>query len=220
MKFEYNDYGYTSVDFSTHHPYLFPVIRRLVGTPSGPVLDLGCGNGWTSLALLREGVDVFGVDASESGIRIASERAPGRFHLMNFSAGVLPRALDEVPFRTIICTEVIGHLYNPRALLDLSWRILAKHGGGKLIISTPYHGYLKNFALAVFNKWDAHHGVLWNGGIIKFFSRKTLEKMLSEHGFLVNRFSGAGRVPFFYKSMVISAEASVTSELTYPSVSK
>jgi 2-polyprenyl-3-methyl-5-hydroxy-6-metoxy-1,4-benzoquinol methylase len=158
------------------------------------------------LALLREGLDVYGVDASESGVRVAKFSAPDRFFIMNFSEGLLPPSLEDTKFRTIVCTEVIGHLYNPRALLGLCRRILAANGGGRLIISTPYHGYLKNLALAATGRLDAHFCVLWDGGVIKFFSQKTLTEMLTEEGFRVTLFSGAGRFRWFWKSMVICAE--------------
>jgi hypothetical protein len=67
------------------------------------------------------------------------------------------------------------------------------------IISTPYHGYLKNLVLALGNKWDSHLTPLWDGGHIKLWSRKTLSQLLSEAGFHVVRFIGAGRLPFLEK---------------------
>ena len=77
--------------------------------------------------------------------------------------------------------------------------------GGEIIISTPYHGYLKNLALALSGKLDAHFTALWDGGHIKFFSRNTLETLLVESGFEVTDFIGAGRWPYLWKSMLIKA---------------
>jgi hypothetical protein len=73
------------------------------------------------------------------------------------------------------------------------------------IISTPYHGYLKNLVLALGNKWDLHFTPLWDCGHIKLWSRKTLSQLLNEGGFRVVRFIGAGRVPFLWKSMIMVA---------------
>ncbi len=72
-------------------------------------------------------------------------------------------------------------------------------------MSTPYHGYLKNLALAATGKLDAHFTVLRDGGHIKFFSRRTLEQMLREQGFEVAGFAGAGRWPWLWKSMLVKA---------------
>ena len=71
------------------------------------------------------------------------------------------------------------------------------------MVSTPYHGWLKNVAIAVFNKWDAHHTLFWDGGHIKFWSRATLSKLLEEVGFEVIGFHGCGRAPYLWESMII-----------------
>ena len=77
--------------------------------------------------------------------------------------------------------------------------------GGHLIVTTPYHGYLKNLSLALLDRWDSHHAPLWEGGHIKFWSRATLTELLERGGFRVAGFSGAGRIPPLWKSMVLVA---------------
>ena len=79
-------------------------------------------------------------------------------------------------------------------------------GPGQLICSTPYHGYLKNLALSLVNKWDDHHNPLWDGGHIKFFSRDSLTRLLREAGLVNISFRGAGRLPYLWKSMVLAAD--------------
>lgn len=78
--------------------------------------------------------------------------------------------------------------------------------GGTLILTTPYHGYLKNLALALTGKMDKHFTVDWDCGHIKFFSVKTLTQMVAEQGFRNIRFAFAGRCPYLWKSMVLCAE--------------
>lgn len=82
---------------------------------------------------------------------------------------------------------------------------MKSNGGGELIISCPYHGYFKNLVLAVTGKIDAHLTVLWDGGHIKFWRRKTLTKLLEEFGFEIISFKGSGRFPYLWKSMFIKA---------------
>ncbi len=81
-----------------------------------------------------------------------------------------------------------------------------KNGGSELILSTPYHGYLKNIILSIFNKWDDYHTVFWQGGHVKFWSKNTLNQLLINHGFKITAFKGCGRIPFIWKSMIISAK--------------
>jgi 2-polyprenyl-6-hydroxyphenyl methylase/3-demethylubiquinone-9 3-methyltransferase len=76
---------------------------------------------------------------------------------------------------------------------------------GHFIVSTPYHGWLKNVALALSGKMDNHFTALWDGGHIKFWSRETLSELLTEKGFTDLRFVGAGRVPYIWKSMILTA---------------
>lgn len=211
MSATYKEYGWEGCGETCAHSYLFPVLCKVLGRVNGPILDVGCGNGWIANALLGKGYDVWGVDASEAGIALADRQAPGRFFVLDVLAGELPPKLADKPFRTIISTEVIEHLYDPRRFLSFARRILVRNGGGRLILSTPYHGYLKYLALAVSGKMDKHLTVLWDGGHVKFFSRATLGQMLHEQGFEITRFLGAGRLPWLWKSMVVSASPATTS---------
>jgi len=201
------DYLYRDLSEGHAHPYIMPVLETILGRPAGPVLDLGCGSGWLALKLMERGYDVYGVDGSSSAIRLAASAMPNRFFVLDVEKDELPSQLQDQRFGTVMSTEVIEHLYEPRKLLRLARNILRQNGGGRLIVSTPYHGYLKNLALALAGKLDDHHTVLWDGGHVKFFSRRSLEQMLREEGFRVTGFAGAGRVPFLWKSMLISARA-------------
>lgn len=203
---QYKDYGYEDEGPRYAHRYLWKPLVDFIGPPENKkVLDLGCGNGWLSRLLIQKGVDLFGIDASASGIQLAKKYYPERFFVHDLSKGDLPVVLANQKFNTVISTEVIEHLYDPKSLLKLSKKILLRNGGGELILSTPYHGYWKNLALALSGKMDDHFTVLWDGGHIKFWSRKTLTTALEEQDFEVIAFRGAGRLPYFWKSMLIKA---------------
>lgn len=72
-----------------------------------------------------------------------------------------------------------------------------------MIVSTPYHGYLKNLALSLINGWDAHFGVHWDGGHIKFFSKKSLAAMATNAGFVKLKVFPVGRVAGLWKVMIM-----------------
>lgn len=130
------------------------------------ILDLGCGNGLIACRLLNDGFDIYGIDASETGISVANTKKPGRLFVQDISTERLPDALSEFRFDVVISTEVLEHIYAPRSYMKLLKNIL--HPGGIVIISTPYHGYLKNLVMALTNKFDSHFTVSWDGGHIKF----------------------------------------------------
>lgn len=200
------EFFWESAEVTSAHRYLLGPLRDLLGPPGGATLDVGCGNGALTTMLIREGYDVYGIDGSVSGISLANKACPGRFFLHRLGEESLPEALQGRLFRSIISTEVIEHLYEPRLLFRTCRMLLAP--GGQLVVSTPYHGYLKNVLIALSGRMDRHFTALWEGGHIKFFSRYTLEKLMRQEGFSPTAFRGAGRLPFLWKSMLVKAELS------------
>ena len=201
---DYQDYGFHS-DGPTHNfgYQLNDLIGLIDKSKNRYILDLGCGNGYLVNHLITLGYNAWGTDASEKGIAIAQRTNPDRFFVQDLSSDALPPQLQAIPFDTIISTEVIEHLYNPQAFIDFCKQQLKP--GGELIITTPYHGYLKNLTLSIFNRWDSNMDPLWLGGHIKLWSRKTLTKVLTDSGFTVTQFRGCGRFPYFWMSMIIKA---------------
>jgi len=167
------------------------------------ILDVGCGNGYVARLLLDSGYNVYGLDASTEGIARAQSYYPDRFFVHEVGKPGLPRGFPTERFDTIISLEVIEHLYDPRGFIDFCDNLLTPKG--RLILSTPYHSYLKNMALAVSGKMDSHFTALWDSGHIKFWSRSTLTTLLNEKGLAVTEFAGAGRWPLLWKSMVLTA---------------
>ena len=199
------DYGWETTDEDVSHGYILPAVKALIGAQTQlKVLDAGCGNGFMAAQLAALGHDVIGVDASPDGVELAREE----FTCARFEcASVYEPMNDFTPeggFDLIVSTEVIEHLFSPQEFLDNMFAHLRP--GGSIILSTPYHGYLKNLALSLFNAWDHHHTVDWEGGHIKFFSERTLEEMLTKAGFGTAKFHNAGRLPLLWKSMVCRAD--------------
>jgi len=147
------------------------------------ILDLGCGNGNLSIKLSNIGYDVTGCDPEESAINIANSiKSNAVFKLL----GVYdePTALGSSKFDLVLASEVVEHLFLPRKLPSFAYNVLKPNGF--LVLTTPYYGnYFKNFISSVLNKWDDHFTALWDGGHIKFWSLKTLTKLLNEGGFEV-----------------------------------
>ncbi len=204
-----NSYIYTDSVSPCSEEYIFPFIEKFIEnyklTSKNPltILDIGCGNGSILSNLQNKGFELYGIDGSESGIKIAKQSFPE----INFFVGDITTNISDIlpikEFDLIICTEVIEHIYSPRDLVKNCYHFLKP--GGKLIITTPYHGYLKNLILAITGKMDQHFTVLWDGGHIKFWSKKTLSKLLQESGFNKLQFKGLGRFIYLYKTMLFIA---------------
>ena len=202
---DYKDYGFRTGQPAHTFAYLQQPLLSLLDKKSNKlILDLGCGNGYLANFLIAQGFNAYGTDASAEGIAIAKQTNPERFFIQDLSTGELPVELQSLKFDTVSATEVIEHLYDPAGFVDFCSKILGPRG--ELILSTPYHGYLKNLTLSVFNKWDHHHSPGWHGGHIKFWSKATLTDLLAKRGFDIVAFKGCGRVPWFWKSMIIKAK--------------
>ncbi len=200
----YKEYGWTEKNVSSTE-YIFPKLYHLLlKAKSRYVLDVGCGNGEIVNRLIAEGFCAYGIDASAEGILIGNKQNPGHFFEINIEDGIIPDSIAGITFDTVISTEVIEHIYSPQTYMKFISKIL-KGQDGTLIITTPYHGYLKNLLLAITGKFDKHFTALWEGGHIKFWSRRTLTKLLIQHQFIVTEFIGCGRIPYLWKSMMIKA---------------
>ena len=199
-------YEYRAAAHEVSHRYLFPIVNEfLKDVPAGArVLDLGCGNG-TFLSLFQSrGWKLYGSDFSPTGINVARANFPGiEFFLADASAPASNIAVEVGKVDVILSTEVIEHLYDPRGFLRNAHYLLRP--GGRIVLTTPYHGYLKNLVLAVTGKMDDHFTALWDHGHIKFWSKRTLVTVLREAGFEQIEFRGSGRIPWLWKSIVVAA---------------
>lgn len=202
------NYGWKNTDKPKSCNYITPIILRLLKNSKNisHICDLGSGNGALVNDLNLAGYTVCGVEYDMEGYRISKNNYPN-INFYNIGVQDNPTQLTDIEgyFDAVVSTEVIEHLFSPHQLPNFAHGLLRK--GGLLFISTPYHGYLKNLALSLANKWDHHHTVLWHGGHIKFFSRSTLTILLENNGFRVLNFYGVGRLPWLWKSMIIVAEA-------------
>lgn len=201
-----SEYFYDSVADGTAHAYLLPALCDILQkVPDGSrVLDLGCGNGSMIRALeglLNKRFRWSGVDSSTSGIALARAQSPEADFWLSDLADDEVWAEREGIYDVIFSTEVIEHVLLPRNMVRKIEHALSKNG--VVIISTPYHGYLKNLALAAFGRLDTHFTALWDYGHIKFWSRLTLESLFREQKFDSIQFCGVGRFPLLWKSMIV-----------------
>ncbi len=200
-------YEYRTAASEVSHNYLYgPVSELLIDVPANAlVVDIGCGNGSFLSLFQNRGWELYGSDYSSTGIEIARASYPNiRFSLANAESMPKELASRAGQFDVVLNTEVIEHVYNPRGLLKTCHSLLKP--GGALVLTTPYHGYFKNLLLAATGKLDEHFTVLWDHGHIKFWSHKTMREVLTETGFTNIKFSGAGRIPWLWKSMVVRAQ--------------
>jgi len=206
MSEEISGYVWEDAELNSSHDYLLPELKRILGSDAVPqgtkrLFELGCGNGSVANELVRLGWEVSGVDPSEQGIA----QANARFPTIPLRIG---SAYDDLAsrygtFPVVVSMEVVEHVYAPRKYAATLFSLIEP--GGTAIVSTPFHGYWKNLAMAITGKMDNHFTALWDHGHIKFWSERTLSALLEEAGFRDIQFRRVGRIPTLAKSMIAIA---------------
>ena len=164
-----------------------PEIRALVVPSAREWLDVGCGAGALSEALLveRPGGRAVGIEIDET----AAERA--RTRLQEVHLGSLESVLPSLPtarFDAVILADVLEHVLTPERVLREVHRVLRPRG--QLVIGLPnvrHWSVLKGLLEGEFEYTDA--GIL-DHTHVRFFTRRSALRLLREQGFDVDRCTG------------------------------
>ncbi len=207
-----DEYSYADASLGWASYYILPALKKLLrDIPRNAVIaDVGCGNGSLIAQFQQDDLQLHGLEMSMSGLAEARKAYPRiHFEYADLTADLSSHALAG-KCDVVISTEVVEHVFLPRIYAKNCYTLLKPNG--LLVVSTPYHGYVKNIVLAVTGKMDHHFTALWDYGHIKFWSRQTLTALLEEAGFVVTGFRGVGRLPFLWKSMILVATKSGTPD--------
>ena len=171
---------------------------KAIDGPGRHVLDYGCGKGAAALRFVEAGHSVVGVDIAEKLLEFARETVPAaEFHQIGTDSA-LPFA--DASFDVCYSSEVIEHVFDIRSYLAEISRVVRP--GGQLLLTTPYHGLIKNLAVAAFN-FEKHFNIY--GGHIRFFTSRSLRHALADAGFNVETTAGIGRFRPFSKTLFVAA---------------
>jgi 2-polyprenyl-3-methyl-5-hydroxy-6-metoxy-1,4-benzoquinol methylase len=169
-------------DFALRRRFLLERVQ-----PGERVLDVGCGEARFTLELQRAGAHVVGIDVAEEPLRRARSRDP-ELDLRRVD-GEGPWQLDDASFDVVWAGEVIEHVADTAAWLSEVRRVL--RSGGSLIASTPAHERLTLARLALSKRAFAKRFDPL-GDHLRFYSRATLSRLISEFGFEQIQVQSAG----------------------------
>lgn len=171
--------------------------RHVTTLPKGArVLDVGCGRGEFCAFFASLGLTPMGTDISSQAVEFARRQHPQ----IPFEACVVETLLPRHAgaFDAVFSSEVIEHLFDVATFLESIHALLKP--GGLLVLTTPYHGLIKNITLDLLN-YAGHYNPL--GQHIRFYDKKSLNMCLTRTGFEPLVWSGYGRPWPYWKSFFV-----------------
>jgi SAM-dependent methyltransferase len=163
--------------------------------PGERVLDLGCGAGRFVKALQDAGAEPVGVEIAEAALERARAVAPGADLRLLDDEGTIPLGHHEVDL--VWCSEVLEHVPNAAGLLHETRRVLKP--GGRLLLTVPYHGRVKDVLIAL-TGFERHFDP--RGQHVRYFTRRSLASTLDAAGFEPVSITTAGGPPLLRESLV------------------
>lgn len=150
------------------------------------ILDAACGDASFTRHLAEYAPHVVALDVADGQIR----RNAGRHPELNFLAHDLtdPLPFEYGSFDAVWCSEVLAHLFDPVFALRELNRVLVL--GGRLLVTVPYHGLLKNLGIALWG-WDRYFSPF--NPHVKFFTTKSLAAAVRAAGFHIEAVRTCGR---------------------------
>jgi len=180
----------------------WPKLRRYIpSTKEIVILDFGCGNGKIikEMMSVNPKAKIIGLDVSESALKVASELLHGVEFRRIVDGGRFPIADGAVDF--IFTSEVIEHVYDVRNAFSEMSRVLRL--GGRILLTTPYHGFLKNILIVLFN-FEKHFDP--TGPHVRFFTKKSLVSCFRKAGLEPHEHGYFGRFYPFPHCIFVVAE--------------
>jgi 2-polyprenyl-3-methyl-5-hydroxy-6-metoxy-1,4-benzoquinol methylase len=164
------------------------------------VLDIGCGAGEFSAALLEVGATPIAVDVAREALRRARARVP-EIDARLWVPGE-PLAVDDASIDVVWAGEVIEHVVDVAPWLSELRRVLRPRG--TLLLTTPHHGRGALLRLALSRRRFAEHFEP-RSDHVRFFSPRTLAALLDDLGFDVAAMDLAGGVPGLRSTILAKA---------------
>ncbi len=168
--------------------------------PGAIVLDVGCGAGEFSAALLEAGARPIAVDVAREALRRAAAQLPGLDARLWEPDAPLP--LDDTSVDYVWAGEVIEHVADVAPWLSELRRVLRPRG--MLLLTTPHHGPGTLLRLALSRRGFAKHFEP-RSDHVQYFAPHTLRELLDDLGFDVEELRVAGGLPLVRSTILARA---------------
>ena len=172
----HDDYDLKHADETSHRR----IVQWFERKPPSRVLDLGCADGRLAELLRACGHEVTGVDVRKAeGV---GERVD-RFFEADLDRGIPEEVGDG--YDVILAADVLEHVRDPKRLLQQCRGLLQPHG--TVITSIPNIGHWYPRARIAVGRFDYDRRGILDVGHVRFFTRKSFERVARSAGFTSRR---------------------------------
>ena len=177
--------------------YKVKLIKKLVPLEEGlEILDFGCGKGNITLDMLsvNPSLSITGVDVSKIAIASARKKMPKHKFYTIADGKKLP--FKDNSFDFITALDILMCVYDTELIFKELSRVLKPKG--KLLITEPYYGLLKNIVIALIGFERVFNP---RGATIRFYTKKSLMNEIKAVGLSPVTFGYYGRFYPFSRGM-------------------
>ena len=182
-----NHYDKYVIDMSqVYYKKIIREVNRVYNKPL-KMLDIGCFDGSLGENFIKQGWDVYGIEAHNDACDKASKKGL-KVTKKDIEEG-LPYA--ESFFDCVIAAEIIEHLYDTDKFLDEIKRLLKP--SGLIIVTVPNIACFINRINILIGKYPRYceYQAGTAGGHIRVYNKQAILKQLIEHNFKIRRCCGA-----------------------------
>lgn len=155
-------------------------VAQFVGSDK-KVLDVGCSVGKLGKYLKKyKNAEVYGIDISNKAIQKAKKILDGAYAI-NIEEEKL--AFKKNSFDTIICADILEHLYDPLATVQKLKKVLKDDG--VFIISIPNIANIKIRWDLLRGRFDYANSGIMDNTHIRFFTKKSVEQLIADAGLTI-----------------------------------
>ncbi len=183
-----HSYTMESMVNSSRVRFIKTFLKTLVPTGS-KILDIGCGDFFLSRFL---------PEYSWTGLDINTDCSD---KIIKHDLSAVPYPLKDNAFDAVVCSEVLEHVWEPRAIYSEANRLLKDNG--VFLVSTPNHDNI-DWVL------NSHKEMLYDDKFshqtehIRFYNYATHKRYLEKYGFTIESHTGCDSqfVEFFHKPRI------------------
>lgn len=197
MRYFHDRYWTKKKSPTEDYVYKVDLIKKLTPREKNlKVLDYGCGKGDIAKAVLsvNPSLKMTGVDVSKVAVRAAKKKMQG--HIFRTITPDKKFPFKDNSFDFVMSLDVLELVYDTEFVFKELARVLKKDG--KLLITLPYYGVLKNIVIALVAFNDVYNP---RSPYIRFYTKKNLIIELQAANFSLVTFGYFGRFFPFPRGM-------------------